>query len=182
MAGKDIIIMRSKEFSRVSVIGSVINNKITQLEAANIIGISRRQIIRITANIKEHGGIALMHKTRGKPSNRCKPVDMKNKALSPCKTIYKGFNPTFASEKLFEKDKILVNPETLRLWFKEAGIDYKKRKSKKHRSWRVKKAHCGEMIQMDGSHHPWFEQRVPECVLMGYIDDATSRIYGRFYE
>jgi len=179
---KGIIVMSLKELKRIPVIYSVINKQITQKEAANILGISRRQVIRITANVKEHGDIALIHKTRGKPSNRRKPVDIKNKVLSLCKTIYKGFNPTFASEKLFEKDKILVNPETLRLWFKETGIDYKKRKSKKHRSWRLRKPHYGEMIQMDGSHHSWFEQRGPKCVLMGYIDDATSRIYGRFYE
>ncbi|MDP8297039.1 MAG: ISNCY family transposase [Candidatus Orphnella occulta] len=182
MTGKDIIIMSMKELKRIPVISSVINKQITQKEAAGILGISRRQIIRIVIKVKQHGDISLIHKTRGKPSNRRKPVKIKSKALSLCNTIYKGFSPTFASEKLFEKDNIQVNPETLRLWFKEAGIYYKKRKSKKHRSWRPRKTHYGEMIQMDGSHHPWLEQRGPKCVLMGYIDDATGRIYGRFYE
>jgi len=176
MTGKDIIIMSMKELKRIPVISSVINKQITQKEAAGILGISCRQIIRIAIKVKQHGDISLIHKTRGKP------VKIKSKALSLCNTTYKGFSPTFASEKLFEKDNIQVNPETLRLWFKEAGIYYKKRKSKKHRSWRPRKTHYGEMIQMDGSHHPWLEQRGPKCVLMGYIDDATGRIYGRFYE
>jgi len=182
MAGKDIIVMNMKELRRIPVIHSVINKHITQKEAAVILGLSRRQIIRITAKARIQGNIALIHKSRGAPSHRARPLDLKNKILDLCKTRYKDFGPTFASEKLFEKDKIQVNPETLRLWFIEAGIRYKSRKTKKHRSWRPRKAHYGEMIQMDGSHHPWLEQRGPKCVLMGYVDDATSRIYGRFYE
>ncbi len=99
-----------------------------------------------------------------------------------CRASYEGFNPTFASEKLFERDKITISRETLRQWFIAKGIAYDKREARPHRKWRERKAYCGEMVQMDGSHHDWFEGRGPVCVLMGYIDDATSRVYARFYE
>ena len=78
--------------------------------------------------------------------------------------------------------KIHVSDETLRVWFQEEHIPYKSRKKRPHRQWRERKAHRGEMVQMDGSHHDWFEGRGPLCVLMGYVDDATGTVYARFYE
>ena len=182
MAGKDIIIMKAKEFSRVSVIDSVIKGKITQLEAANILTLSTRQIRRIAKEVKIHGGIAMMHKSRGRLSNRATHEGQKNKILSLCKSRYQGYGPTFTAEKLFEIDKIRIHPDTLRKWFLKEGIAYKKRKSKKHRSWRQRKECFGQMLQMDGSHHKWFGEEASECVLMGYIDDATGRVFGSFYE
>lgn len=87
-----------------------------------------------------------------------------------------------AAEKLFEIDKIKIGDETLRLWLLESGDWKKRRKGRKHRKWRDRKPYCGEMARADGSHHDWFEGRGPKCVLMGYIDDATGRPYGKFYE
>jgi hypothetical protein len=94
---------------------------------------------------------------------------------------YRGFGPTLAAEKLLEGDGIELSEETLRGWLLGSG-DWKKRRRRGHRQWRERKGHCGEMVQMDGSHHGWLEGRGPECVLMGYIDDATGRGFGRFYE
>ncbi|HEO64095.1 MAG TPA: ISNCY family transposase [Candidatus Omnitrophica bacterium] len=182
MAGKDIIIMKMKELRRIPVIHSIINKQVTQQEAANILGLSRRQIIRIVKDVKEKGDIALVHKSRGRPSNRARPADQKEKILQLCNTTYKGFGPTFAAEKLFEIDRLYIHPDTLRKWFIEADIEYKKRKAPKHRCWRPRRDSFGHMVQMDGSHHPWLENRGPECVLMGYIDDATGNAFGLFYE
>ena len=106
MVGKDIIIMSRKEFRRVPVIYSIINKQITQQEAANILGLCRRQIIRLVKKVKEKGDIAFIHKSRGKPSNRAELADTKDKILNLCRTTYQGFGPTFAAEKLFEIDKI----------------------------------------------------------------------------
>ncbi len=106
MAGKDIIIMKMKELKRVPVIHSVINKQITQTEAANVLGICRRQIIRLVKDVRKKGDIALIHKSRGEPSHRATPSDIKDKALNLCNTVYQGFGPTFAAEKLFEIDKI----------------------------------------------------------------------------
>jgi len=85
-------------------------------------------------------------------------------------------------QKVEEIDEIKISDETLRLWLKESGVPYKTRKKRPHRQWRERRRHFGEMIQMDGSHHDWFEGRGPECVFMGYVDDATGEVFGRFYE
>ena len=81
----------------------------------------------------------------------------------------------------FELEKIKVHQETLRKWLIESGDWKRVRKSRVHRQWRERKHHFGEMVQVDGSHHNWFEQRGPKCVFMGYIDDATGNTSGRFY-
>src|SRR5208337_2212616 len=113
---------------------------------------------------------------------RQKPKKIKERIIKLYQEKYKGFGPTLAAEKLFEIDAIQISDETLRLWLIDAGEWQKKRKRKAHRQWRARKEHCGEMLQMDGSVHDWFEGRGPKSVLMAYIDDATSRVYGRFYE
>jgi len=182
MVGKDIIIMSKKEFRRVPVISNVITGYITQAEAGSILNLSNRHIRRLVKEVRGVGDIALIHQSRGKPSHASKPKELKDKALKLCKTTYQGFGPTLASEKLAELDKLYLHPETLRLWFIESGILYKKRKFKKHRSWRPRKECFGQMVQLDGSHHDWLEGRADKCVLMGYIDDATGRIFGHFYD
>lgn len=182
MARKDIIIMSTKELKRLPVIHNVINKQITQREAAEILGLCDRQIRRIATRVKTGGEETLMHKSRGRPSHAAKPLKFKDKVLRLCKTRYKGFNPTFAAEKLFEIDKVKIHKETLRLWFIEADIAYKMRKGVKHRSWRPRKECYGQMVQLDGSHHDWFEGRGSKCVLMGYIDDATGYYFGKFYD
>lgn len=182
MAGKDTFKLSMKELSRIAVIHSVITGQITQQEAANVLGLCRQQVARITTKVKKEGDIALIHKSRGRPSHRAIDPSEKDKILDLCNTTYKGFGPTLAAEKLFEIDKLYIHPDTLRKWFIEAEIEYKKRRTPKHRCWRPRRDSFGHMVQMDGSHHRWFENRAPECVLMGYIDDATGNAFGLFYE
>lgn len=182
MAGKDIIAMSQRELRRLHVIHKAIDKVITQLEAAEIIGVGLRQAQRIVARVRTEGDEGIIHNSRGKPSNRAMPDDIKDKTLRLFKQKYHDFGPTFASEKLFEIDKIKLNDETLRLWLIEGDIPYKKRKKRPHRQWRERKESCGQMTQMDGSHHDWFEGRGPKCVLMGYIDDATGRPFARFHD
>ncbi len=181
MAGKDIIAMTQGELKRLHVIRKALDKSITQAEAAGIIGVCLRQAQRIVKAVRVEGDKGVIHKSRGQPSNRALSDKIKDKSLRLYKAKYHDFGPTLGSEKLFEIDKIKINDETLRLWLLEAGIPYKKRKARPHRQWRQRKACCGEMVQMDGSHHDWFEGRGPECVLMGYIDDATGRPFARFY-
>jgi hypothetical protein len=99
-----------------------------------------------------------------------------------CRGKYEGFGPTLAQEKLVERERIEVNRETLRQWMMDAGLWEKERKVRGHRQWRERKECIGEMIQADGSHHDWLEGRGPKLVLMGYIDDASSDVFGRFYD
>ena len=181
MAGKDIITMSQRELKRLSIIEKAIEKAIKQREAADIIGLSDRQIRRIIKRVREEGAEGINHRSRGKPSNSAIPKKIKSRVITHCRGKYEGFNPTFASEKLFEIDKIKISRETLRGWFIEVGIPYQRRKARPHRQWRERKHYFGEMQQIDGSHHDWFEGRGPACVLMGYIDDATGNVFARFY-
>jgi len=179
---EDILTMSQKELKRLHIIRKAIEKRIKQREAAEVLGLSQRQVRRIVRRIREESDKGIIHRSRGVRSHRVTPEAIKNKALALCRGRYAGFNPTFASEKLFERDKIKINRETLRQWFITEGLPYDKRKARPHRKWRERKSYCGEMVQLDGSHHDWFEGRRAPCVLMGYIDDATSRVYARFYE
>lgn len=183
MAGKDIIIMSQEELKRVKIIHEVINKSLTQKEAAVKIYISDRQIRRLLIRVKEEGDKGLAHKSRGKKSNRRYPECEKGKILEICRIKYAGFGPTLCMEKLSEKEKIKISDETLREWFIKEEIEYKsRRKGKKFRKWRERKEYFGEMIQIDGSHHDWLEGRGSKMVLMAFIDDATGKIFCRFYD
>lgn len=174
--------MRQKELNRLHIIKKVIDKKLKQTEAAEKLYLSYRQTKRITKRIKEEGNTGIIHKLRGQPSKR-KIIDkLKTKIINFCTNKYKGFGPTFAVEKLFEIEKIKISKETLRNWLIKEGLWERRRKHKKYRQRRERKHYFGEMVQLDGSHHPWFEDRGFKCVLEGYIDDATSNKYGRFYE
>lgn len=182
MTGKDILVMTRREAKRLHVIRKVIEGEITQVNAAGMLSLSTRQIRRITERIKGAGDEGVIHKLRGGSSNRKTSDKVKDKIIRLYRKHYEGFGPTLASEKLQALNGISVSDETLRLWLIDSG-DWKKRKKRgQHRKWRPRKAHRGEMVQMDGSHHDWFEGRGPKCVLMAYIDDATGEVFARFYE
>lgn len=182
MAGKDILIMRVTELRKLKVIQEAISKKITQIAAAAILGLSERQVGRLVRVVRKEGDRGIIHKSRGKESNRRTSPDIKGKIMGLYKDKYPGFGPTLASEKLKEIDGVIISEETLRIWLIDEGIWKKKRKRKAHRQWRERKECFGEMIQMDGSHHDWLEGRGPNLVLMGYIDDATSKVFARFYD
>jgi len=182
MAGEDMIMARQGELRRLHVIQEVLEGIIKQGEAAEILLLSERQIRRIVKRIRSEGSQGIIHRSRGRPSNRRISDKIKERVIDLYRVQYKGFGPTLACEKLLERDGIRINDETLRMWLIEAG-DWKKiRKRRRHRQWRERKHRYGEMVQMDGSHHDWFEGRGPWCVLMGYIDDATGKVFGRFYD
>lgn len=182
MAGKDIIMMTQEELKRLHIIHKALDGKIKQIEAAEILSLSDRQIRRLTARVRQEGDGGIAHKSRGKESNRRLPDKIRKKVIKLYRQKYNDFGPTLLSEKLFEEEALKISDETLRLWLIETGDIKKRRRHKKHRHWRERKAHFGEMLQMDGSHHDWLEGRGPEMVLMGCIDDATNKIFGRFYE
>lgn len=181
MAGKDIVMLSLKELKRLKVIQNVINKRITQVTAAAIIGLSERQIGRLTKAVRKEGDRGIAHKSRGKTSNRKIGEEVKEKVLRLYRDKYQDFGPTLANEKL-EEDGISISEETLRIWLIKEGLWKQKQKRKTHRQWRERKECFGEMVQMDGSHHDWLEGRCPELVLMAYIDDATSRVFARFYD
>jgi transposase-like protein len=132
--------------------------------------------------IRKEGDDGICHRSRGTTSNHRIPKKIKDKTLKLFREQYKDFNIVHATEKLSEVHGITLSDETLRLWLNEAETPYKKRKVKKHRQRRERRAHFGELVQIDGSHHDWFEGRGPICVFMGYIDDATNIVHGLFYD
>ncbi len=182
MAGKDIIMATQEELKRLNVIHKVLDKSITQIEASGILDLTDRHIRRLSARIATEGDKGIVHKLRGKAAHNRTSSKVKKKALGLCKSIYEGFSPTLASEKLFERDKIKVSRELLRTWFIEEHIAYASRKARPHRNWRERKANYGQMVQADGSHHDWFEGRGPWCVLMGQIDDATNKVSAEFHD
>jgi hypothetical protein len=182
MAERDIIAMSQKELKRLHVIHKVVEGSLTQVRAAEIISLSERQIRRIVKRIGAEGDRGIQHRSRGKESNRKTPGKLVDRVTRLYREKYQGFGPTLTAEKLLELDGIAISKETVRTWLIEAGQWQKGRKVRTHRQWRERKAFSGEMLQLDGSHHDWFAGRRLKCVLMAYIDDATSRVYGRFYE
>lgn len=182
MTEKDMITMSRRETKRLHIIHQALDKRITQEKASELIGLSNRQLRRMIKRVREEGDDGISHRSRGKASNRRIPRKVKDQVLKLYREQYSDFGPTFASEKLLDVHQIKLSDETLRQWLNQGNIPYEKRKGRKHRQWRERKHHFGEMIQMDGSHHDWLEGRGPECVFMGYIDDATGTVSGRFYD
>jgi transposase-like protein len=182
MVREDRVIMSVKELRRVHVIRQTIEKTLTQVQAGTVLGLTTRHIRRLIERVAQAGDQGLAHRGRGKPSNRRIPETIKAKALRLYAQRYGDFGPTLATEKLAERHGITLSDETLRRWLRARGIVHFTRRKRPHRAWRERRAHVGELIQLDGSHHDWFEERGPRCVLMAYIDDANSRVFARFYE
>lgn len=174
--------MSRKELRRLDLANRFLRREIGRGRVAELLGISQRQVSRIAARVSVEKETGAVHRSRGQKPNNHIDKAAKLKALKICRERYVEFGPTLASEKLDELNGITVSRETLRQWMVEAELPYRSRRRKPHRQWRERKACFGEMIQMDGSRHDWFEGRGPECTLMGYIDDATGKVFARFYE
>jgi transposase len=181
MVGEDRVMMSGKDLRRVHVIRQVVDKTLTQMEAARLLGLTDRQIRRLIRQVEQAGDQGLVHRGRGKPSNRRIAAPVKAKVLRLYAAQYGDFGPTLAAEKLAERQGMTISAETLRGWLLEHGVEHFRRRKRPHRAWRARKAHVGELVQLDGSHHDWFEGRGPRCVLMAYIDDASSRVFARFY-
>ncbi len=182
MAGEDIVVMSMKEIKRLKLIHSAIGRRMSQQSVSDILGISDRQVRRLVKVVREKGDKGIIHRSRGRPSNRRIRAHLKEKAIRLYIKKYPDFGPTMATEKLLEMDGIKISDETMRKWLLEKGLWHKRRKRSAYRQWRERRTCFGEMVQMDGSHHDWLEGRGPRLVLMGYIDDATNEIYLRFHD
>jgi len=182
MAERDMIVMSLGEVKRLKLIQSVIDRQISQKRVSSILSLSDRQIRRLVKAVREGGDKGIIHRSRGRPSNRGLSDATKERVIVLYKEKYSDFGPTLAAEKILELDGIRLSDETLRNWLIEAGLWKRRRKRSSYRQWRPRRSFFGEMVQMDGSHHDWLEGRYPALVLMGYIDDATNTIYAKFYD
>ena len=179
---EDIIAMAKKEVERLRVIGKVMDKQITQVKASELLGICERQVRRLVKRVRAEGARGLVHRNRGKPPPNKTTEERKERIGLIVEESYRDFGPTLASEKLEERHGIKVSREKLRQIMILKGLWRVRGRKKQVHQWRERKAYYGEMVQMDGSHHDWLEGRGPEVVLMGYVDDATGRAYGRFYD
>jgi hypothetical protein len=165
MVGEGKVIMSVKELRRVHVLRQTREQKLTQVKAGTLLGLTPRHIRRLLARVAQAGDQGLAHRGRGKPSNRRIPAKVKVNALTLYEKRYGDFGPTLAAEKLVECHGMTISAETMRGWLRGAGIDHFTRRKRPHRAWRERKAHVGELVPLDGSHHDWFEGRGPRCVL-----------------
>lgn len=180
---QEILTMKRHEIRRLHLIEKVIKGEVRQIEAAEVLGLSSRQVRRLVRRVEQKGEKGIIHGLRGQKSNRRLSEDLRLKIIKLYLRRYEGFGPTLAVENLKEHHKITISKETLRRWLIDEDLWCLKREyRKRHRQWRERKKFYGQMVQMDGSHHDWLEGRGPMLVLMAQIDDATNRVAARFYE
>jgi transposase len=169
--------MSAKELSRLEVMQRLSKKQLSQQEAGRILDLSVRQIKRLLRAYREQGAAGLVSKQRGRKANHRLPDESKKRALSLLKTKYQGFGPTLAHEKLVEREKLKLSDESVRQLMIAEGL-WKPRKAKKVvvHQLRERRACFGELVQIDGSPHDWFEGRAEACVLLVFIDDATGQL------
>ena len=176
--------MNAKELRRGEVLSRVKRGELKLAEAAELLNISYRQAKRLKKRYGQGGSQALVHGNVGRASHRA-DHERREQVLKLVRENYSGepherFGPTLASEHLAADHGLAVPRETLRRWMLAAGLWSRRRKRKPHRSRRQRKAHFGELIQLDGSHHDWLEGRGPKGCMMNFVDDATGRALCRF--
>lgn len=175
----ETLALNVKERRRLIVLTKVKEGQLSVARAAEMLGLSQRQGRRIWQRFKRQGDGGLAHRLRGRSSNRSSAS--KAKALELCRLKYQGFGAALASEYLRQQEHLPVNRVTLWRWLRQSGQLTSTRKPARHRQRRPRRPCCGELLQMDGSTHDWFEGRGPACVLFVTIDDATGRLFARFY-
>jgi hypothetical protein len=167
--------MSRKDCRKVQVLSGVKEKLISVRRAGELLGLSHRQTKRLWKRYREGGEQAVIHRGRGARSNNHIDPNLKQRIVDRYRRVYEGFGPTLAAEKLAEEDGFPpISRETLRLWLLEAGLWRRHRRRSPYRKRREPKHHFGELLQMDGSHHPWFGQEHNRCCLMNLVDDATG--------
>ena len=175
--------MSVKEAGRLAVVRQVLGKQLSQAQAAQMLGLSVRQIKRLCRNVRIHGDAGLISRRRGQPSKRKIDEAPRLATVELVRQHYSDFGPSLAREYLAREHGFAHSTETLRSWMIEAGLwTPKKRRTKRVHSPRLRRACLGELVQIDGSHHDGFEGRAPKCCLMTFIDDATSKVLAARFE
>ena len=177
--------MSTTELKRAGVLARVVAATLTLRAAAALMGVSYRQAKRLCGRYRKKGAAGLRHGNAGRASNRATAGSVQKRVLKLVREKYGGaiherFGPTLAAEHLASEDGVTVDHETLRRWLLAAGLWSRARKRSPHRQHRARQAHFGELVQMDGSFHAWFEDRAPTSCLLTLVDDATGKTLGRF--
>lgn len=175
--------MSVRERHRLEAFSQVKSGQISIGKAGELCGLSHRQARRVWKRYKAQGDAGLVHQGRGRAGNHRTQAKLRERVLVAYRKAYAGFGAVLASEYLVKKQKLCVSSKTLWRWLRAEGLLAAKRRRSPHRSRREPRACCGELVQMDGSTHDWFEGRegAGMCVLFVMIDDATGRVFARFY-
>ena len=173
--------MSARDRDRWKVLHEVGKGQITQKEGGEQLGVTERWVQKLVARMRKEGDGGILHRLRGRASNRKIPEKTRQKAVKLVRAKYADFGPTLAREYLAKRDGIAVSKETLRQWLIEAGVwKRKKRRVEEVHEWRPRRSCRGELVQWDTSEHDWLEGRGEKLYLIAMIDDASSRLLGRF--
>ena len=167
--------MSERELQRVEVLSGVAAGRMTVVGAATALSMSRRQVHRLLT-LYRSGAMALRHRARGRRSNRALSDGLRELALGHVRESYADFGPTLAAEMLRERHGLTVSRETLRQWMISAGLWHSRKQRRQLHQPRLRRERLGELVQIDGSEHRWFEDRAAPCTLLVFIDDATGRL------
>ena len=173
--------MSCRDRDRLKIMSRVFSGELSLRQGSEVLGLSYRQGSRLLARYRSEGDLGLLHRGRGRESNRKIAEPVRQEAIELITEHYSDYGPTLASEILYERHRISVSRETLRVWMGEAGLWRRKRRKVRHRRWRERRECFGELVQMDTSEHDWLEGRGEKLYLISMIDDATSRLLARFY-
>lgn len=172
-----VVSMSDREVGRLEVLSAVRSGQIRVSDACEVLSLKRRQVFRLLARLKHDGAAGLASRRRGKPSNHRLPAALRTRALSLIREHYSDFGPTLAAEMLAERHDCVISRETLRHWMAADGLwTARKRRRRAVHQPRRRRDCVGELVQIDGSDHAWFENRGERCTLLAFIDDATSRV------
>ena len=176
-----VLTMTQAERDRAQVLKQVCAGTLTIVAASKMLHVSERHLYRVLRRYRAEGDRGIIHRLRGRASNRGYPKRLKASVLDLYwRPEYRDYGPTLFAEVLLKDRKILVDHETVRRWLMAAGGTNVQRRKRPHRSKRPRRSAIGELLQFDGSDHDWFEGRGPQCTLLHIIDDATSRVFMRF--
>lgn len=172
-----LLLMSVEERERSHVVRQAIECHLSQQECAERLGIGVRQFKRLVRAWRRDGAAGLVSRQRGRPSHNRLADEQRSQILSLLREKYEDFGPTLAAEMLLELDGVAVSRETIRQMQIGAGLwKPKRRRARRVFQTRERRARLGELVQIDGSPHAWFEDRAPRCTLIVFIDDATSRL------
>lgn len=179
-----MLLMNTRDRDRLVVLRQVQDGQLSVSEGARRLKLTLRHVRRLLRRFEVGGDASVIHRGRGKPSNRRRPEAIRARVLERAQEeVYRGFGPTLLAEHLSRDPQIgPLKADTLRRWMMEAGLWEASPRKLRHRRRRQRRAACGELVQMDTSIHRWLEDRSPEeIVLIAMIDDATSRLFARFF-
>ncbi|HWT63123.1 MAG TPA: ISNCY family transposase [Ochrobactrum sp.] len=171
-----LIVMSERDLQRIEILSKVMAGRMTMVSAAHVLAVSERQVRRLLERIRTGGAASIRHKAIGRPSNNRICDGVRDYAMALVRERYADFGPTLATEKLTERDGLRVSRETVRSWMVDAGLWLSRKQRRTFHQPRLRREAYGELVQIDGSEHRWFEDRGPPCSLLVFVDDATGKL------